>query len=151
MNRLNFLKKIGALLAVSAMPVSAPASNKEEKKFKFDDIFYLPYNNDKLFYLKPGCEVEKYLRDSIKDQVTDNDNMSVYLGLNDLILPFKENYTLADFDYVVRAIKRYKYDKLNKSMIHFFHDKDGLHPTIFLWYKQQYYEHHQETHSKRKL
>ncbi|MEL7600603.1 MAG: hypothetical protein AAGU18_10975 [Proteiniphilum sp.] len=139
MNRLNFIKRLGTLLAVSAMPVSASALNKEKKYFKFDDIFYQPYNNNRLFYLKPGCEIEKYLRDRVKDQVTDNDETScVYMGLNDLILPFKEDYTLSDFDYVVRAIKRHKYEKLTKPMIRFFHDKDGLHPTIFLSYEQQY-------------
>ncbi|MDD4636513.1 MAG: hypothetical protein PHV66_02740 [Bacteroidales bacterium] len=139
MNRLNFIKRLGTLLAVSAMPVSASALNKEEKYFKFDDIFYRPYPNKNLLYLKPGCKIDSYLRNKIEGQVTDkNETSCVYLGLNDLILPFTEKYTLADFDYVVRSIKRHTHEKLCKPMIRFFNDKDGLHPTIFLWYEQQY-------------
>jgi len=141
MKRTQFLKSlfVGAI-ALTAIPITK-AISPEKEKFSFDEIFHRPWNNQSLVYLKSDSEIYKTIRKSVENRVVEKERFRHYLGVYDILIPVKQEYTIADFDHVIMAIqsgyKRHNFysEHIHGTFLYFFHGMempDRMHLELFL-------------------
>ncbi len=107
MKRSDFFKSLLGVVAITAIPNQSKAV-ETEKEFSFDELFHRPYNNNILLYPRPNTFIYNKIKESIgKERILECRNFHYYLGVNDVIIPVKEKYTLSDFSPFILCLKSY--------------------------------------------
>ena len=107
MKRTDFLKSIIGGVAVASIPVKIQAA-KNEKEYRFDEVFHQPYNNENLFYPRKECEIYNEIKKRIgEDRILGKCEFMAYLGFHYNLLPIKETYTISDFTPFILAANSY--------------------------------------------
>lgn len=141
MDRRNFLLKATLGAVASLIPNNSEA---KEKIYKFDDLFYKPFEGNKdLVYVKN----ESFLARMIYDTKAVNENFNsefltgTYYPVRDVFVELKEEYTETDFNGLFAYLKnRNEWQKLipfenhvvGKSPMRFIANKEGYMQAEFL-------------------
>lgn len=139
MKRLQFIKSLlgAAVASISPAPVIA---KPEEKKFAHDDIFYQPYNNERLIYFRTDSTVYKMLENSLKHRIVDGAKFRCYLPKHAFTLLRKEEYALSDFEPLVAMLNGY-YERNDRYVLYekntflrmiYQKENDSYYPDLFL-------------------
>jgi hypothetical protein len=105
MKRSDFFKSIFGAAAIVALPNQLQAV-ESEKEYSFDELFHRPYNNEILFYPNPETIIYKKIKESIgENRFLECKHFHYYLGVNDVVIPKKEKYTISDFEPFILCLK----------------------------------------------
>lgn len=107
MKRTDFLKSIIGGVAIAAIPVKLQAA-KNEKEYRFDEVFHQPFNNENLFYPRKECEIYSEIKKRVgENRILDEWKFRAYLGYHENLIPIKETYTISDFMPFILAVNSY--------------------------------------------
>lgn len=147
MERRNFLKRIGlgALFATAPSIVKSNDNGKEPKTYRFDEIFYRPFDgNTNLIYVKNDSSLARKIY-SIESGVDENFNsefsVGTYYPVRDVLIEYKDEYVEGDFNGLISYLKNrsnftklipFVSDRVGKSPMRFILNKNGYMETEFL-------------------
>jgi hypothetical protein len=138
MKRSEFFKSIFAAATVSIIPSGVKAS--PEKKYRYDEIFYVSTGNPNLIYPKVDSDIYKEIRKVVEDRLVDN--FGYYLPKHDVLLPIKDEYTISDFIPFMLVLENIQYSSFieyeHESFFRFIKDmrngviiNDRMHLNLF--------------------
>jgi hypothetical protein len=139
MKRSDFFKSIFGAAAIVALPNQLQATEKE-KEYSFDELFEVHDKNEILIYPKPNTFIYNKIKEEIGiERILANKHFHYYLGVDDVIIPMKEKYTMDDFAPFIMCLNSYyKKNKLfaethKQSFFRMISNKNGtMHFDLFV-------------------
>jgi len=138
MLRRNFLKGLFAGSCALATGRLQAKSEPEKKVYKFDELFYRPYEgNQNLVYVRNDSPLAKLIyttEGGVDGEYTSEYNPGFYYPVRDVLIGLKDEYTDRDFD----GLKAYLNNRMSAHLVPFTEGKAGKSPMRFVVNKNGY-------------
>lgn len=107
MKRSDFLRSIFGITTLITVPLQL-RTQSNDIVYSFNELFHFPYSNDRLIYMNSNTDIYKVIKESVGvDRILESKHFKYYLGVYDVVLPIKENYTISDFNPFILCLKSY--------------------------------------------
>ena len=139
MNRRKFLRNLGIGLGALTLPKEANSQETKKLTYKFDEIFYRPYEGNKnLIYVKDNSILADkiYATGKVDKNFTSKYDTGIYLPVRDVYIELKDEYYEQDFAGIIFYLKNH--DKNIYKLIPFRNQKLGQSPMRFISNKEGY-------------
>lgn len=105
MKRSDFFKIIFGTAAVVILPNQLQAIEKD-KEYSFNELFKIHDKNNILIYPRPDTFIYNKIKEDIgMERILGRNYFRYYLGIDDVIIPVKEKYTMSDFTPFILCLK----------------------------------------------